>query len=119
MTGAAVIFAVAALKALQFAAALAPWCLGFLGYATWALLLLALALLAQALLAARVLAVQPFDRYGIKRRIGFHEMATYMTASVMLLPIVGPLGAFALAFLPVLWLGAFLMMQYGELMADV
>ena len=107
------------LKAAQVALALMPWYMGWLHYGLWTFLLLLLLVALQTLQLARVTGVQPFIRDDVKRRIGLHEMATYITAPVMLIPLFGPWMAAFLALFPVLWLGVFLLIQYGELMADV
>jgi 4-hydroxybenzoate polyprenyltransferase len=119
MPGGRLFALVVVLKAVQLTIALLPWYLGWLDYPDWALALLLLFAVAQTAQLGRVMQVQPFVRDDVKRRIGVHEMFTFMTAPVMLLPLFGIWPAAFLVFFPVLWLGVFLLLQYGELMADV
>ena len=119
VTGTPLFVLLLVLKAAQVGLALMPWYMGWLHYGFWTFLLLLLLVVLQTLQLARVTGIQPFIRDDVKRRIGLHEMATYITAPVKLIPLLGPWMAAFLALFPVLWLGVFLLLQYGELMADV
>ena len=119
MPGAPLTALVAVLKAAQVVVVLLPFYMGWLKYAGPLLVLLVLFVVLQTLQLGRVLQVQPFIRDDVKRRIGVHEMFTFMTLPVMLIPLFGIWMSAFLVLFPVLWLGAFLLIQYGELMADV
>ena len=107
------------LKAIPLALAALPWLMGWLEYLRpeWILLLAMMVL--QLVAAVAVLMPQPFDRDKIKRRIGLHEMVTYVTVPVIFIPLLGFWQSSFWALFPILWLAAFLLLQYGKLMPDI
>jgi hypothetical protein len=65
---------------------------------------------------AQVLTIKIFKREKIMRVIGFHEMFAFMVVPFILFSYIGIVGLLILVFFPVVWLGIFLILQYGKLM---
>jgi 4-hydroxybenzoate polyprenyltransferase len=67
----------------------------------------------------KVLTTKIFARDKIMRAIGFHEMFAFMVVPFILFSYIGFVGALILVFLPVVWLGVFLILLYGKLMPEI
>jgi 4-hydroxybenzoate polyprenyltransferase len=67
----------------------------------------------------KLLTAKFFSREKIMRAIGFHEMFAFMVVPLILFSYIGIVGALILVFLPVVWLGVFLILLYGKLMPEI
>jgi len=109
----------AAVKGVHIGVLFYPIFFGIIEPSPLQLLLLAALSFAMLTSASAISKISSFDRNGIKRMIGVHEIFTYLLFPVLIMGVVGWQIALFLAVFPIIWLAVTLMLLYGKLMPDI
>jgi 4-hydroxybenzoate polyprenyltransferase len=104
------------LKIIYLFLLISPFVYNMVPYESWQLLVSIILIVLTIFFMIRFLSNKKFDRVKIMRAIGFHEMFTFMVIPFILFGYIGIIGLLILVFLPVVWLGIFLVLLYGRLM---
>ena len=104
------------LKIIYLYLLVSPFVYNMVPYESWQLLVSIILIVLTIFFMIRFLSNKQFDRAKIMRAIGFHEMFTFMVIPFILFGYIGIIGLLILVFLPVVWLGVFLILLYGRLM---
>lgn len=104
------------LKMIYLILLISPFFYEMVPFESWQLLISIFLIVLTIFFMTRFLANKQFNREKIMRSIGFHEMFTFMVIPFVLFGYIGIIGLLILVFLPVIWLGIFLIFLYGRLM---
>ena len=104
------------LKLIYLFLLISPFVYNMIPYDSWQLFPSVLLIVLTIFFITRFLSNKKFNREKIMRAIGFHEMFTFMVIPFILFGYIGIFGLLILVFLPVVWLGIFLILLYGRLM---
>lgn len=107
------------LKMIYLILLVSPFFYKMVPYESWQLLISIFLIVLTIFFMTRFLINKQFDREKIMRAIGFHEMFTFMVIPFILFAYIGIIGSLILVFLPVIWLGIFLILLYGRLMPQI
>lgn len=107
------------LKIIYLALLLSPFFYKLVSYESWQLIISIFLIVLTIFFMTRFLSNKQFNREKIMRAIGFHEMFTFMVIPFILFEYIGIIGLLILVFLPVIWLGVFLILLYGRLMPQI
>ena len=104
------------LKIIYVILILAPFYFRIISFETWQVFIVVILTALTVFFMAKVLTIKIFKREKIMRAIGFHEMFAFMVVPFILFSYIGIFGLLIFVFLPVVWLGVFLILLYGKLM---
>ncbi|KYK25379.1 hypothetical protein AYK24_04970 [Thermoplasmatales archaeon SG8-52-4] len=104
------------LKIIYLILLISPFLFNMVPYEFWQLLVSIFLICLTIFFMTRFLSNKKFNREKIMRAIGFHEMFTFMVIPFILFGYIGIIGLLILVFLPIVWLGIFLILLYGRLM---
>jgi len=104
------------LKIIHIALIFAPFTYKMMPFETWQIIIVFMLVLLTIFFMSQVIIIKKFKREKIMRAIGFHEMFAFMLVPFIIFSYIGVVGLLILVFLPVVWLGVFLILLYGKLM---
>ena len=108
-----------ALKIIHLILIFIPFYYHLIPFETWQLYIVIILAALTILFIIKILSTKKFIREKIMRVIGFHEMFAFMVVPFILFSYIGMIGLLVLVFLPVIWLGVFLILLYGKLMPEI
>jgi hypothetical protein len=88
-------------------------------FGSWQFFIVLVLIVIAVFFMIRLLTMKIFNREKIMRTIGFHEIFAFMVIPFLLLDYIGYEATLVLIFLPVIWLGVFLVIMYGRLMPAI
>jgi len=104
------------LKIIHIILILTPFIYRMISFETWQIVIVIVLIALTIFFMTQVLTIKIFKREKIMRAIGFHEMFAFIVVPFILFSYIGIVGLLVLVFLPVVWLGIFLILLYGKLM---
>jgi 4-hydroxybenzoate polyprenyltransferase len=107
------------LKMAHISLTVLPFITRLMSFESWQFYIVLVPIIIAVFFMVRVLTMKVFNREKIMRAIGFHEIFAFMVIPFLLLGYIGYEGAVILIFLPVIWLGVFLVIMYGRLMPAI
>jgi len=107
------------LKTIHIGLTILPFYLNLISFEIWQLYLVIILIVVALGFYIRFLTIKKFDRVKIMRFIGFHEMFAFMVIPFLLYGLIGFLATVVLIFLPIVWLGIFLIVIYGKLIPEI
>jgi len=110
---------IALLKMAHISLTVLPFIARLMPFESWQFYIVLALIVIAVFFIVRVLTMKVFNREKIIRAIGFHEIFAFMVIPFLLLGYIGYEGAVVLIFLPVIWLGVFLVIMYGRLMPTI
>jgi len=110
---------ITSLKMIHVILIFTPFYYGLIPFENWQVYTIIILAALTIFFMAKVLTAKIFKRDKIMRAIGFHEMFAFMVVPFILFSYIGIVGLLILVFLPVVWLGIFLILLYGKLMPEI
>jgi len=110
---------ITALKIIHLILIFTPFYYHLIPFETWQLYIVIILAALTIFFMTKVLTIKIFAREKIMRAIGFHEMFAFMVVPFILFNYIAIIGLLVLVFLPVIWLGVFLILLYGKLMPEI
>lgn len=107
---------IAVLKIIHLSLIFTTFYFQMISFETWQIFIVIILAVLTIFFMSQVLNTRIFKREKIMRAIGFHEMFAFMVLPFILFSYIGIVGLLILVFLPVVWLGIFLILLYGKLM---
>ena len=107
------------LKIVHISLTVLPFIARLIPFGSWQFYIVLVLIVIAVFFMIRVLTMKIFNREKIMRAIGFHEIFAFMVIPFLLLGYIGCEATLVLIFLPVIWLGVFLVIMYGRLMPAI
>ena len=107
------------LKITHISLTITPFVFNLMSFKFWQLYIVIILIFIAVFFLAKFLTIEKFNREKIMRAIGFHEMFSFMVIPFILFGYIGYEATILLLFLPVTWLGIFLIFIYGKLMPEI
>lgn len=104
------------LKIIHVILIFTPLYFQMISFETWQVFIVVILTALTVFFMVKVLTIKIFKREKIIRAIGFHEMFAFIVVPFILFGYIHVVGLLILVFLPVVWLGVFLLLLYGKLM---
>jgi 4-hydroxybenzoate polyprenyltransferase len=110
---------ISVLKIIHLILIFIPFYYGLVSFENWQLFIVIFLAALTIFFMAKILTSKIFSRDKIMRAIGLHEMFAFMVIPFILFAYIGVVGLLILVFLPIVWLGIFLILLYGKLMPEI